>query len=63
MEKKKSLQRLTWVSLHSLMELEPFINTLSVGKVTTITQVKALCRNKGLYSASSLPVDMGDPDL
>lgn len=45
------------------MELEPFINTPSVGKVTTITQVKALSRNKGLYSASSLPVDMEDPDL
>lgn len=45
------------------MELEPFINAPSVGKVTTITQVKALCRNKGLYSASPLPVDMEDPDL
>lgn len=45
------------------MELELFINTPSVGEVTTITQVKALYRNKGGFSESPLPVDMGDADL
>lgn len=45
------------------MELELFGNTPSVGKVTTITQVKALYRNKGVFPASPLPVDMEDPDL
>lgn len=43
------------------MELEPFINTLSVGEVTTITQVKALPRNKGVFPANLPPVDTEDP--
>lgn len=45
------------------MELKPFIKTLSIGKVTTITQVKALHRNRGVSPSGPLPVDMEDPDL
>lgn len=39
------------------MDLEPFVNTPSVGKVTTITQVKEV------FPASPLPVYMEDLNL